>query len=436
MIGSLAAVAQPASADVSDLKINEVESNGGVPGDWVELYNAGTTPVDVCGFVQRQRRHPRVRAPGRHDDRPGRLPPSRGGSFGFGLGGADSARLYDGTPAVDSYAWTAHAAMTYGRCPNGTGAFRRPPARRRGPRTTAPPRSSGSTRSSRTAARRATGSSSSTPVPPASTSAASGSATTTHHTRTRSRPGRRSRRAPTWCWRRRRSGSASALPTRRRCGATARPSSTRIRGRRTRRRRMAAARTAPARSRRRTLRPRAPPTTAAARRSHVKLNEVESSGGSPGDWVELKNTGPTTVDVGGYRFNDNDATHAVRDPRGHHARSGRVLRARGGRVRLRPRRGGLGDAAPRPTARRRRLATPGRRTPPPRTAAAPTAPGRSPRPRRPPRTRRTSAPATSPPRPGRAAPPSPSPTTRACSAATSAAWPTRPPAPTRPACSG
>ena len=24
---------------------------------------------------------------------------------------------------VDSYVWTAHATTTYGRCPNGTGAF-------------------------------------------------------------------------------------------------------------------------------------------------------------------------------------------------------------------------------------------------------------------------------------------------------------------------
>src|SRR4051812_32735308 len=30
--------------------INEVESNGCVPGDWVELYNAGSTTVDVSGW--------------------------------------------------------------------------------------------------------------------------------------------------------------------------------------------------------------------------------------------------------------------------------------------------------------------------------------------------------------------------------------------------
>src|SRR5262249_19673668 len=45
-------------------------------------------------------------------------------AFGFGLGSADSARLFDPTGAlVDSYSWMAHATTTYGRCPDGSGAF-------------------------------------------------------------------------------------------------------------------------------------------------------------------------------------------------------------------------------------------------------------------------------------------------------------------------
>ena len=49
-----------------------------------------------------------------------------GSPTAFGLGAADSARLYapgDLVNPLDSYSWTAHAATTYGRCPNGTGAF-------------------------------------------------------------------------------------------------------------------------------------------------------------------------------------------------------------------------------------------------------------------------------------------------------------------------
>ena len=45
-------------------------------------------------------------------------------NFTFGLGGSDSARLFDNNGALlDSYSWTTHAAITYGRCPNGTGDF-------------------------------------------------------------------------------------------------------------------------------------------------------------------------------------------------------------------------------------------------------------------------------------------------------------------------
>lgn len=108
------------------VRINEVESSGGTPGDWVELVNVGTDPVDLSGYLL-----------GDSDDTH-RYPVPAGttlaagaylvldeADFGFGLGGADSARLLtpDGATVVDEYAWTAHAATTYGRCPDGTGEF-------------------------------------------------------------------------------------------------------------------------------------------------------------------------------------------------------------------------------------------------------------------------------------------------------------------------
>ena len=106
--------------------INEVESSGGDPGDWAELYNAGTSSVDLSGWIFKD-----------NDDGHRYAIPTgtiiaAGGyflleeaAFGFGLGAADAARLYDasGTILIDSYNWAAHAATTYGRCPNGTGAF-------------------------------------------------------------------------------------------------------------------------------------------------------------------------------------------------------------------------------------------------------------------------------------------------------------------------
>lgn len=116
--------------------INEVESNGDtVNGDWVEIRNNSGSPVAIAGALisdsddthafQIPVTTPALAAGGyaafRVDD------PAVDGSFG--LGGTDSARLFNpnanfatDTP-VDTYSWTAHAGNTYGRCPNGTGSF-------------------------------------------------------------------------------------------------------------------------------------------------------------------------------------------------------------------------------------------------------------------------------------------------------------------------
>jgi hypothetical protein len=114
----------PASAvDASTVRINEVESSGGSPGDWVELVNTGTAAVDVSGWIVRD------------NDDSHTYPIASGTSMAagaflaldvessYGLGSSDSARLYNGTTLVDSYTWTSHATTTYGRCPDGTGAF-------------------------------------------------------------------------------------------------------------------------------------------------------------------------------------------------------------------------------------------------------------------------------------------------------------------------
>ncbi|SHL26527.1 lamin tail domain-containing protein [Actinacidiphila paucisporea] len=125
------AVAVPAVAGgagatgVGAVRINEVESSGGTPGDWVELVNTGGSAVDLSGWVVKDNDDSHV------------FPIAAGTTLAgggfvaldvdpvFGLGSADSARLYlpDGTTLVDSYSWTAHAATTYGRCPDGTGDF-------------------------------------------------------------------------------------------------------------------------------------------------------------------------------------------------------------------------------------------------------------------------------------------------------------------------
>lgn len=108
------------------VRINEVESDGGVPGDWIELVNVTAEPVDVSGWVVKDD----------DDTHAYPLPAATtiaGGArlvveeaqLGFGLGGADSARLFraDGTTLVDSTSWTSHATTSYGRCADGTGSF-------------------------------------------------------------------------------------------------------------------------------------------------------------------------------------------------------------------------------------------------------------------------------------------------------------------------
>jgi hypothetical protein len=114
---------------IPKVKINEIESNGDT-ADWIEIMNAGTSPVDVSGWVLKDDTDTRTLA----------IPAGTTLAAGaylavdvdvkttpgnFGLGAADKARLYlaDGVTLVDEYAWTAHAAISYGRYPNGSGSF-------------------------------------------------------------------------------------------------------------------------------------------------------------------------------------------------------------------------------------------------------------------------------------------------------------------------
>jgi hypothetical protein len=107
------------------LRINEIESSGGTPGDWIELHNFGASPASVAGYVLKD-----------NDDAHGYTFPAGTtiaagsllvvdeSSLGFGLGAPDAVRLFTATGVpVDAYSWTAHATTTYGRCPSGSGAF-------------------------------------------------------------------------------------------------------------------------------------------------------------------------------------------------------------------------------------------------------------------------------------------------------------------------
>jgi hypothetical protein len=119
VIGALFVAAAPASAAVV---INEVESDDAVAADFVEVMNNGAAPVDLGGYVIKDSDN------GHTFTIPSPTMVAAGGYYAvdtpFGLGKDDSARLFapaDPVNPIDSYAWTAHAAATYGRCPDGTG---------------------------------------------------------------------------------------------------------------------------------------------------------------------------------------------------------------------------------------------------------------------------------------------------------------------------
>lgn len=107
------------------VRINEVESDGGAPDDWIELVNPTGASLEIGGVVVKD-----------DDDAHAYTVPvgttiPAGGFFviersalGFGLGAGDAVRLFDGELLIDETAWgEGHAATSWGRCPDTTGAF-------------------------------------------------------------------------------------------------------------------------------------------------------------------------------------------------------------------------------------------------------------------------------------------------------------------------
>ncbi|MDA0180381.1 lamin tail domain-containing protein [Solirubrobacter phytolaccae] len=111
--------------------INEVESDGSA-NDYIELYNNGPSSITFTNATVSDSDN------SHYVTISGTI--ASGGYFAvdtdnastpgnFGLGNFDSARLYaegqtpvSGSP-IDSYSWTAHASTSYGRYPDGIGAF-------------------------------------------------------------------------------------------------------------------------------------------------------------------------------------------------------------------------------------------------------------------------------------------------------------------------
>ena len=107
------------------VRINEVESDGGSPDDWIELVNPTSSALDVSGIVVKDDddTHSYV-IPADTTIAAGEYLVIERADLGFGLGDGDSVRVFDGDLLVDSTTWGAgHAATTWGRCPDVTGPF-------------------------------------------------------------------------------------------------------------------------------------------------------------------------------------------------------------------------------------------------------------------------------------------------------------------------
>ncbi len=107
------------------VRINEVESNGGSPDDWIELVNPTATVLDVSGLVVKDDddSHAYV-IPATTTIAAGGYLVIEGAQLGFGLGSGDAVRVFENDVLVDDTTWGAgHAAVTWGRCPDTTGPF-------------------------------------------------------------------------------------------------------------------------------------------------------------------------------------------------------------------------------------------------------------------------------------------------------------------------
>jgi Lamin Tail Domain len=118
-LGLLTAMPAPAHAADTDVKINEVESQDGIPGDWVELVNVGMGTVAIGGWTVKDN------GEGNNVILPMSATIAAGARYTVdmsGLGDNDEARLFNGGTLIDSLTWVTPANGTWSRCPEGTGA--------------------------------------------------------------------------------------------------------------------------------------------------------------------------------------------------------------------------------------------------------------------------------------------------------------------------
>ncbi len=118
-------VEEPTAAEA--FVLNEIVSSGGDPDDWIELYNTADVAVDAAGLQLRDgdAAHANYVIPADTVVAAGGFLVLEKAQFDWGLGGSDTVSLFDtdGATVIDEHSWSAHAATSYGRCTDGSGAF-------------------------------------------------------------------------------------------------------------------------------------------------------------------------------------------------------------------------------------------------------------------------------------------------------------------------
>jgi hypothetical protein len=133
-LGASALFASPIAATAAEpgIRINEVESSQGQPGDWIEFYNPTNTAIVLDGYTVKDSGDKDAYVivagttvePGAYLVLDEKQKTTADGAFVFGLGAADSVRLFDTTGAlVDERTWAAHAATTWGIADDGSWAL-------------------------------------------------------------------------------------------------------------------------------------------------------------------------------------------------------------------------------------------------------------------------------------------------------------------------
>jgi hypothetical protein len=107
------------------IRINEVNSNGDLPGGFVELINPADVDVDISGWhVTSSDTSVTFVIPDGVIIRAHEFRALNEGLFPLGLGAQDEVHLINKFGAeVDSFAWTTSPATSLGRCPDATGVF-------------------------------------------------------------------------------------------------------------------------------------------------------------------------------------------------------------------------------------------------------------------------------------------------------------------------